>query len=153
MESTKIIFLDFDDVLNTSKTLERGELFETSKIGLLNDILDRTDAKIVVTSNWRLAATSGELEEILVEAGVHAAGRVTGVTPWIEDLSRGAEINAWLENAPLPVGKFVIIDDRADMEAFSRRLVRTDPRFGLVPGQVEDVIGLLGEAPGASGLS
>lgn len=152
MESTKIIFLDFDDVLNTSKTLERGELFETAKIGLLNDILDRTDAQIVVTSNWRLAATPEELEEIMVEAGVQAAGRVTGVTPWIDDLSRGAEINAWLKNAPVPVSEFVILDDRTDMEAFSRRLVRTDPRFGLVAGQVEDVIGLLGGAPAAAAL-
>jgi hypothetical protein len=152
MESAKIIFLDFDDVLNTSKTLERGELFETAKIGLLNDILERTDAKIVVTSNWRLAATPEELEEIMVEAGVLAAGRVTGVTPWIEDLSRGAEIKAWLKNAPVPVSEFVILDDRTDMETFAQRLVQTDPRFGLVPGQVEDVIGLLGEASTAAGV-
>jgi hypothetical protein len=145
MESVKIIFLDFDDVLNTAKTLARGELFETAKVGILNDILDRTDAKIVVTSNWRLAVTLDELETMLVEAGGHAAGRVAGATPWIEDLSRGAEINAWLEKAPVRVSEFVILDNRTDMETYSPRLVRTDPRFGLVPGQVADVIGLLGE--------
>jgi hypothetical protein len=144
MENAKIIFLDFDDVLNTAKSLERGVLFDTSKIRILNDILDRTDAKIVITSSWRLAATAEELERMLVEAGGHATGRVTGVTPWMEDFSRGMEILEWLKNAPMRVSEFVILDNRTDMESFSRRLVRTDPRFGLVPGHVDDVIGLLG---------
>jgi hypothetical protein len=144
MAGAKIIFLDFDDVLNTPKTLERGELFEQVNIQNLNDILDRIDAKIVVTSTWRLATTPDELEQILLGAGIHARGRVAGVTPWLPDYPRGDEIKAWFQETRTPVEAFAILDNRDDMGSFAPFLVQTDPRFGLVPEQVDQVMGLLG---------
>ncbi len=140
MRKIKVLFLDFDDVLNTSETLERGELFESANVEALNAILDNNDVSIVVTSMWRIGATCQELERILVEAGVHAADRVIGVTPCLENCQRGAEIRAWLKQAPEPVMGFVIIDDRSDMETCRRHLVRTDPRFGLVHSQIDEVV-------------
>jgi hypothetical protein len=145
MTERKILFLDFDDVLNTVGTLERGQLFENANIEALNAILDRTDAQLVVTSTWRVGATLEELEELLVEAGVHAAGRVVGSTPWLTNCPRGAEIMAWLDEASAPV-RYVILDNRTDMGACAGHLVRTDPRCGLVPGQVDEVVGMLGGA-------
>jgi hypothetical protein len=144
MSGAKILFLDFDDVLNTPKTLERGELFDPVNIQNLNTILDRTDAKIVVTSTWRLATTPDELEQILVGAGVHARGRVAGLTPWLPDRPRGAEIMAWFDQARTPVEAFAILDNRTDMESFAPFLVQTDPHSGLIPEQVDQVMGLLG---------
>jgi hypothetical protein len=144
MPGAKILFLDFDDVLNTPKTLERGELFDQVNIQNLNAILDRTDAKIVVTSTWRLATTPEELEQILVGAGVHAKDRVAGVTPWLPDAPRGAEIMAWFQEAKTPVEAFAILDNRTDMGTFSAFLVQTDPHSGLIPEQVDQVMGLLG---------
>lgn len=139
----KILFLDFDDVLNTAETLERGELFARRNVQALNAIMARTDAKIVVTSMWRLGATPDELEELLVGAGVDASGRVVGSTPCLEDCPRGAEILAWLQDCPQPVRTYAILDNRGDMGICTCRLVRTDPREGLVPAQVDHVVSLL----------
>ncbi len=143
MSEAKILFLDFDDVLNTSETLERGELFERANVEALNAIVDRTGAHIVVTSTWRVAATPEELEEILVQAGVHASGRVIGTTPFLEESSRGGEIMAWLEQAPVRVNNYVILDNRNDMEACVAQLVQTDPSCGLAFDQVDEVVHLL----------
>jgi hypothetical protein len=140
---TKILFLDFDDVLNTAATLARGELFESANIEVLNAVIDRTDAAIVVTSMWRLGASPEELEELLVTSGVHAQGRVVGTTPCLADRSRGAEISAWLQQASVPVGTFVILDDRNDMEIWTERLVQTDPQCGLVRSQVDEIVARL----------
>ncbi len=139
----KILFLDFDDVLNTATTLERGELFDRPNVEVLNTVVDRTGAAIVVTSMWRIGASVEELEEMLVTAGVHARGRVVGATPCLEDGPRGEEISAWLQQATLPVAQFVILDDRSDMGALAERLVRTNPQYGLVGSQVDEIVARL----------
>jgi hypothetical protein len=143
METKKILFLDFDDVLNTAETLERGELFESANVDVLNKVVDRTDAGIVVTSMWRVGATVEELEDLLVSAGVHATGRVVGSTPCLEEETRGTEIRAWLKQAAVPISRFVILDNRNDMGSFRNCLVQTDPKCGLVLGQVEEIVGRL----------
>jgi len=129
--SVKVIFLDIDDVLNTRPTRERGELFDAMNVKALNAVLDRTTAMIVVTSAWRLCTTSTEWEEILTGAGIHASGRVLGVTPWIEGISRGAEIAYWLENALCEVVAYAILDDRDDMAPCKSHLLQTSPDHGL----------------------
>jgi hypothetical protein len=139
----RVLFLDFDDVLNTATTLARGELFEGTNIDALNAVIDQTDVAIVVTSTWRLGATGEELEELLVNAGVHTRGRVVGATPFLNDRTRGAEISAWLQQSPQPVESFVILDDRSDMDFLQERLVQTDPQYGLVSDQVEEIVARL----------
>jgi len=58
MESKhSIIFLDVDGVLNCSKTRARCQNYvgiENKKVELLKKIVDRTGAKIVLTSTWRV---------------------------------------------------------------------------------------------------
>ena len=56
----KIIFLDIDGVLNSIGWVERtkGTAYEDkeidpSKVRLLKQIIDKTDAKIVLSSTWR----------------------------------------------------------------------------------------------------
>lgn len=143
--AAEVLFLDFDDVLNTSETLSNGELFAPANVTALNAVLDRTDAKIVVTSMWRLGATVAELEELLVEAGVRASGRVIGSTPCLADVPRGAEIMAWLERPPVPVRVFVILDNRNDMGPYRPHLVQTDPRCGLALSQVDEIVSRLAD--------
>ena len=45
----KYIFLDFDGVLNTPK----GK-FDQKAIGTLRRLLERCDAKVIISSTWRL---------------------------------------------------------------------------------------------------
>ncbi len=143
MKTSKVLFLDFDDVLNTSDNLARGELFDSGRVDVFNTIADRVDFDIVVTSTWRLGATSEELEELLVDAGLHASGRVVGTTPALEGETRGAEIMAWMQQEPEKIFDFVILDDRSDMGSCMSHLVRTDPQYGLVQEQVGKVVAML----------
>ena len=61
----RIVFLDFDGVLNTAHYIhvmesrklqcndEYGSLFDPASVSYLRRIIDKTDAKIVVTSSWK----------------------------------------------------------------------------------------------------
>ena len=51
--SKKIIFLDIDGVLNTAFTRKRNEHIDDFRVKLLSDIVQQTNAKIVLTSTWR----------------------------------------------------------------------------------------------------
>jgi len=134
ISSVKVIFLDIDDVLNTRPSRERGELFDVNNVKALNAVLDHTSALIVLTTTWRLSATLTEWEQILTGAGIHASERVYDVTPWIEGISRGAEIAYWFESSLCNVSQYAILDDRDDMEPFKEHLLRTTPELGLTQG-------------------
>jgi len=143
MQASTILFLDFDDVLNTHESLARGELFDPDKVQVLNCISDMIEFKIVVTSTWRLGATAEELEELLVTAGLHADGRVVGITPHLEGETRGAEIMAWLRQFPKLVSKFAILDDRDDMAPYKSRLLQTMPGKGLCEEHIGRLVEML----------
>ena len=52
----KVIFLDIDGVLNCSTTKDLCEFYtgiEDKKVAILKQIVDATDAKIVLISTWR----------------------------------------------------------------------------------------------------
>ena len=46
----KVIFLDFDGVITTHDSKWKIDM---NKINIINDICDKTDAKIAVSSSWR----------------------------------------------------------------------------------------------------
>ncbi len=144
MRFSSVLFLDFDDVLNTSQTLESGRLFERENIDALNHLLDQTDLGIVITSMWRIGATQEELEELLLENGAHVGRRVIGRTPYLEGESRGSEIRAWISDFGKPVEEMVILDNRDDMDEYTGRLVRTSPSCGLHHSKAMEALSLLG---------
>lgn len=49
----KVIFLDIDGVLNTSFTRYRDEVLDDFRLDYLAEIVNKTRAKIVLTSTWR----------------------------------------------------------------------------------------------------
>lgn len=49
----KVIFLDIDGVLNTSFTKYRDEILDDFRLDYLAKIVNKTRAKIVLTSTWR----------------------------------------------------------------------------------------------------
>lgn len=48
----KVIFLDIDGVLNTSKTFENGLEIDSFRLEYLKTIIEETSAKIVLSSSW-----------------------------------------------------------------------------------------------------
>ena len=136
----RVIFLDIDGVLAPIRNWERYEGLDPACVGVLNVVLARGRAEVVISSTWRYSRTVSELQTDLESAGF--SGRVIGATP--TDLSgaeRGDEIAAWL--AEHPVDAYVIIDDHADMGALKSRLVLISPAQGLQATDIPRVMATL----------
>jgi hypothetical protein len=143
-EPCKIVFLDFDGVLNCEQSNEQlgtRYRFSPGGVGSLNEILQQTGAWVVITSSWRENWSLRENAEFLERDGV-LPNRVIGKTPALND-QRGHEIAAWLHAVPYLVESFVILDDRTDMAACSARLVQVNPQSGLSLPQARQAIELL----------
>lgn len=133
----KIVLLDFDGVLNDSNWLRSLEerswigMIDPSKVELLNQIIKETEAKIVVSSSWRIQNSTEQLQDMLDRCGFN--GEVIGCTPAkLSNCFRGNEIQWWLNKHP-EVEKFVILDDESDMLHLKDHLVQTS--FGLNEGE------------------
>ena len=97
-------------------------------IAVLNEIVARGEADVVISSTRRYGKTVGELQTMLDAQGF--IGRVVDKTPsGASGADRGEEIAAWL--ATHAVSGFVIIDDHVDMGELRSHLVQTHPAHGL----------------------
>lgn len=130
---------------------------ERVKVPLLNQIVDRTGAKVVISSSWRRGTSVEELQQLLFFHGF--TGEVIGKTA--EDLHRreeyvkraeeeghdniwrGWEIQEWLDRHP-EVTSFSILDDESDMNGVEGHLVQTDFDNGLTQEHVDQVVAMLG---------
>lgn len=169
------LFLDVDGVLNSSDYMRNRRAvrrptphaIDAPTIPRLNAITDRTGAKIVVSSTWRLNRTVERLAEILRLHG--ATGEVVGKTPSIivpngrlcadgspslKRAERGIEIQRWIDDwneackfgpgIPICDDEFVILDDNSDMAHLKHRLVQTSWETGLLDHHVEMACQMLG---------
>jgi hypothetical protein len=144
----KVIFLDFDGVLNSRDWCQRNEHLlanqsllmhrdlDREAVGRVNRIVEATGAVVVVSSTWRLLNPLPVLKNILAAHGF--TGEVLDVTPRLSR-RRGHEIAAWL-NSHGPVEGFVIIDDDSDMEHLLHKLVQTSWESGLQDEHVERAV-------------
>lgn len=147
-----IIFLDVDGVLIHEPLVHKlpipvpvpgaWETPDPECIKVLNQIVEQSGARIVVSSCWRIGRTLEELQELLNKWGV--VGEVIGRTG--QSLySRGHEIAEWMlknksDNICVPI---VIIDDDTDMHGVTQYLVKTDFRIGLLPKHVSQAMKVL----------
>jgi hypothetical protein len=129
----KIIFLDVDGVLNTIRTARifGSHFIDDALVVLVAQIVTATDAKIVLSSSWRI----DEDDKKVVEKALAIHGlEIFDCTPVIDPppdsfVFRSKEIQLWLDDKV--VQKFVILDD--------------DPRADLQEGsffQIDETIGL-----------
>lgn len=148
----KIVFLDFDGVLNSAaydraRTPNEGNIDET-RMPLLRALIEQTGAEIVLSTSWRehWSSSDEERDEIGDEIdGLFAAYgmRISDKTPTLK--ARADEILAWLSLHP-EVSSFVILDDIAfGWGELVGHLIRTNPRIGRGLGahHVEKAISLL----------
>ena len=140
----KILFLDFDGVLVTDKcqmqlwetkgTLrdEHGVLFDPECVKCLKEIIDATDADIVVSSTWKMDMGLEGILRMWSDRGL--PGKVIGVTPDIDPIHRGDEIAAWLDSYGDDCS-FAIIDDTPFTDFFREEqqphLFKVDERTGI----------------------
>ena len=110
----KVIFLDFDGVLNSNKyfinSIENQPFFlEDEKMELLKNIIDETNAKIVLSTSWReIWGIDLEISKKLKEYFDSYNIDIFDVTPCI-NYNRVDEINFWIKQHK--IRSFVILDD------------------------------------------
>ncbi|MBQ1187020.1 MAG: hypothetical protein IIX54_04970 [Clostridia bacterium] len=153
----KIIFLDVDGVLNSEKyktessaNCDNGYI-DLSRVKLVADIVNATNAKIVLISSLRvdwdksleLCGNDGKyINKCFAENGLSIMDK----TPYISFFTaRKKEITFWLSSHQNEVESFVIIDDMLDgWEELNSRVVNTNPNgYGLEEEHVKKAIELL----------
>lgn len=144
----KIIFLDIDGVLNSESFAKKKtrKNFDPECVKRLNQIIQETNADIVISSSWKLSPSSVYMA--FKDEGVE--GNIIGMTPnfifddWREDKTRGAEIEQWLmEN---PCDNYIILDDDELFKKEQKKhWIQTDYQIGLTDGDVEKAITLLND--------
>lgn len=151
----KIIFLDFDGVMDTayydmvlvSKGLqevdEYGVLFDPACVRNLETIIRKTKADIVVTCKWKYLMSYEEFLEMWNARNL--PGFITDTTPNISN-HRGDEIDAWIRECKTEC-EYVIIDD-LDANNFNEHhlphLITVNPYNGLDEIAVKQAIEILG---------
>ena len=123
----KVIFLDIDGVLiPVSGAGNNG--FNGRNIDNLNELIKKTGAKIVISSDWREKGID-YVKNVLYNSGVR--GDIIGMTPRFKIIDeiygeikvpRGLEIQKWIEKFNSFDGEnldyvlnYVILDDHMDM--------------------------------------
>jgi len=138
----RVVFLDFDGVLNSRASRKRcpGVELDPFHVKFLNRITEVTGAVITISSSWRMAP---DAIPQLVGAGATAA--IAGTTPDLmgqEDhysQTRCTEIQQWLAEHPEVTG-YVILDDLGPdvFEPIKDRLIHT--KDGLLAEHVQPAI-------------
>ncbi len=149
--TSKILFLDFDGVLNSRDYIQSisstwtTEQLDPKAVELLNQIVLQTSCKVVVSSTWRILKTKEQLIQILKSYGF--VGDVIGVTPqlYVPLNERGHEIQLWLDHH-LEVSQFSIVDDDSDMAHLLPKLVKTKFQTGLQQEHATKIIEMLNES-------
>lgn len=169
----KVIFLDFDGVLNSHEWSRRRPpgthddkrlMLDPAAVGLVNQLIRRTGARVVISSTWRLFPEHAA-QRVLNLCGF--TGDVIGQTPdgaqvrasgLFAAKCRGGEIQCWLdeyqagggayiETGGNKIESFVILDDDSDMAHLSDRLVKTAYTTGITQADVDRAVVMLGGPP------
>jgi hypothetical protein len=105
----KVIFLDIDGVLNCKKTPNPRDLpyiVDAKLLARLNSLLERTGAKVVLSSTWRV-------DPIGLYAAKYWKIPHIDVCPDMPESTRYSEVLAWLSQHP-EVTRYAVIDDECD---------------------------------------
>ena len=138
----KVIFLDIDGVLNTDAYRENTEVdyFENPvsevHMCLLEYLVKKTDAKIVLSSTWREYWEPGEIQSDRFGNYINKLFEKYGLaifdkTPELRD--RSEEIDEWIKLHQGEIESYVILDD-FDFdwsEENEKYLVKTTDEVGL----------------------
>lgn len=143
----KILFLDFDGVVST---FEKGWRLDDEKLSLLKEIIDETNAKIVVSSSWKVGYD--DVDKFIETLGGRRKSETIknngNMFQWfcnnIYDITdsngpwRGDEIQRWIVYHQDEIETYVILDDDSDMrENQLFNFVQTDSYEGITSREVK----------------
>lgn len=148
----KVLFLDFDGVLNGDAYVRRqgrfGVILDPKKLDLLKRIVEETGARIVLSTSWRehWSAIPGESDSIGLEIDQIFHRHGMAVFDKVPHRTRGREqnIRRWLEDYP-DVETYLVLDDLAlEGDFLQGHFIRTSNyRGGLEEENVSEAIAIL----------
>lgn len=155
----KIVFLDFDGVLNSeaffrSNRNQYTRDLDRDAVARLTRIVTESGAKVVVSSTWRIDTSINELRAILERHGF--SGEVLDVTPTsVHDAGdhvsssseRWRQIDTWLVAHAGEWSSYIILDDLTDMGPHAGRHVVTSLEAGLHDDHVAHALRMLRDGP------
>ena len=154
----KIIFLDFDGVLNSKDNEDAiccawkdgdgkskdayGYLFDQRCVNWLNHIHHVTGCCYVISSSWRSAGLA-DLINMFIQRNIN--GSIIGITPSNEfNHLRGMDIEEWIAENGMEGDVYCIIDDHNDfLEHQAQWHVMPDTKYGLTKYHSQTAIGIL----------
>lgn len=160
MTIRRILFLDFDGVLNSKDNEDAicsvwadgigkskdgyGYLFDQRCVHWLNHIHHVTSCQYVISSTWRWQGIEN-IRDMFTLRGIN--GDIIGVTP-LDEFSelRGFDVQGWIKDNGREGDQYCILDDQCDFlpNQIDNILVRTDPKYGLTRYSAYSVISKFG---------
>lgn len=152
---TRILFLDFDGVLNSLRWFEARQnrglrtagRLDHDAVELVDELVERLGLQVVISSAWRHDANDAKmrLHPILRRHGFAGPFHRDPVTPYLPQQARGVEIQKWMTKHRIEPWQILILDDSADMVHLSERLVRTQFEDGLQRRHIEQAVELFAQ--------
>lgn len=155
----KAIILDIDGVMVTRWSTQQpfspyqekyGLPFDPKCVDILNGIIKKTDAEIILSSEWRLRYSDEELNHIFNNNKVlktperipydfvEAFTNMNRKNIW--GYKRSREIEMYIENNPLQA--FVILDDLR-LSCFPENVIQTNDNTGLTEEHIPLILNCL----------
>lgn len=156
----KIVFIDFDGVLNSLDAFDEENSFaciiSPRLVALLNLLPENVpEARFVLSTSWRRYGYDYNINQQLIPAGFKGLIHADWSTPWREQevvrrrpsLSsplRGDEVYTWLLRNKFDEvrDRYVIFDDMDDFYE-DQPLVKTSPKTGLTERDVRIALSIL----------
>ena len=134
----KIIFLDFNGVLDT---WENMDIINDDNLNRLKRLVDETDSNVVYSSSNRYSRFGKSIMLKLISSGIN----IVGVTPKLS--SREDEIKTYLNEHP-DIVNYCIIDDDYDMESMKEHMVKlpvqSEGSLGFTDEYYQQALNILG---------
>lgn len=137
-----ILFLDFDGVIRVSSNqgwvTSKDIQFSQERMDMIADILEKVDAKVVVSSDWRDQGNKEEIKSLL-------SPRLSNLLheDWMTPIKgkRWIEILQWLKEHP-EIKTYAILDDfishfNGCPDDMGKRIILCSNRYGFVTSMNE----------------
>lgn len=160
-KKTRVVFLDFDGVIATNTSyknarlsvcgvgVETQDLLVPELVANVNELCEKAEAKIVISSTWRRLYPLDRLRDYLKVAGLRV--EVIGITPdlleEVKSSSRGLEIKTWAAAHGISREDLVVLEDEEDVRPYRGRQVKTcfgGPRQGFTKRHLRRALRLWG---------
>lgn len=145
----KILFMDIDGVLNdfSVKSIHEKNALLEDRIRWINYVVQQTNCKIVVISNWSQLMPFDELKKKLYSAGLYPNSIIDAIkTQIVKTIIVGVSKDEFIKNyvSSYNLTKYAIVDDTLKSDLLEEsKMVRPLTKIGMTRKEAEKLIEIL----------